>query len=166
MRKMVTPGLKFRILRQFRGGTFAARSLGVKVGEGCRIISCAVRSEYDLLEIGDRVTVSSEVLFITHDGTGWLFRDKNGDRRYRLAPISIGSDVFLGARSTIMPGIRVGDRCIVAAGSVVTKSVPGGSIVGGNPARIIGSFGDFERRSLDLWPKTRVVERGFKSDLR
>ncbi|KQP97660.1 hypothetical protein ASG06_17995 [Rathayibacter sp. Leaf185] len=146
------------------GRSAAARALGVKVGEGCRIVSCQVRSEYDLLTIGDRVTVSSEVLFITHDGAGWLANDEKG-RRYRLAPITIGDDSFIGARSTILPGVRIGSGCIVAAGSIVTKSVPSGAIVGGNPARVIGETATFRERALREWPTTREVSREFRPEM-
>jgi len=157
----VPPSWRFRVLKRLRGGTAAARALGVTVGEGCRIISCSVRSEYHLLSFGDRVTVSSEVVFITHDGTGWLFRDERG-RRYRTAPIAVGSDVFIGSGTIVMPGVRIGDRCIVAAGSVVTKSVPDGSIVGGNPARIIGDFDTMRERALATWSTRRSVDRAMK----
>jgi acetyltransferase-like isoleucine patch superfamily enzyme len=49
----------------------------------------------------------------------------------------VGECCFIGARSIIMPGVRVGNHCIVAAGSVVTKDVPDNCIVAGNPAKII-----------------------------
>lgn len=61
----------------------------------------------------------------------------------------IGKRCFIGARSIIMPGVRVGDECIVAAGAVVTKDVPSRSIVAGNPAKVIrsdievGNYGRF-----------------------
>lgn len=67
----------------------------------------------------------------------------------------VGRRCFIGARSIIMPGVRVGDGSIVAAGSVVTKDVPPGSIVAGNPARVIrsgiitGPLGRLEQRSAD-----------------
>lgn len=51
----------------------------------------------------------------------------------------IGSNCFIGGRSLILPGITIGDGCIVAAGSIVTKDVPPGSIVAGNPAKVIRS---------------------------
>jgi acetyltransferase-like isoleucine patch superfamily enzyme len=67
----------------------------------------------------------------------------------------IGKRCFIGARSIIMPGVVVGDGCVVAAGSVVTKDVPARSIVAGNPARIIksdievGAYGRLRHGSLD-----------------
>lgn len=94
--------------------------------------------------------MSSGVQFVTHDGAGWLARDHKG-RRYRYAPIRVGSDVFIGTRSTLMPGVEIGDRCVIGAGSIVTGSVPAGSVVAGVPARIIGSYDALEARML-RWP--------------
>lgn len=53
--------------------------------------------------------------------------------------IVIGNDVWIGDRVTILPGVKIGNGCIIAAGAVVTKSVPDYSIVGGVPAKIIKS---------------------------
>ncbi len=54
-------------------------------------------------------------------------------------PIYIGNDVWIGERVIILPGVHVGNGCILGAGAVVTKDVPDFAIVGGNPARIIKS---------------------------
>lgn len=155
---------RWRALSRVKGPEQAARELGVTVGEGCRLYSLQISSEWELLTIGDRVTVSSDVTFITHDGVGWLFADEQGKRHYWLARIEIGDDVFVGAGSTIMPGVRIGNRCVVAAGSVVTKSVPDGSVVGGNPAKIIGTY-DALAAKVAQWPTTRQVAEGFKPEL-
>ena len=143
--------LNWHLYAFFKGGVFASRKLGVKVGEGCRIYTANFGSEPWLVSIGNRVTVTSGVKFITHDGTAWLMRDDKG-RRFRYAPIKVGDDVFIGVNSIVMPGVEIQNRCIVAAGSVVTKSVPSGSIVGGVPAHIIGSYREYERRALDEFP--------------
>jgi acetyltransferase-like isoleucine patch superfamily enzyme len=142
---------KWYLYAFLKGGVFASRKLGVKVGEGCRIYTTNFGSEPWLVSIGNRVTVTSGVKFITHDGTAWLMRDDRG-RRFRYAPIKVGDDVFIGVNSIQMPGVEIQNRCIVAAGSVVTKSVPSGSIVGGVPARIIGSYREYERRALTEFP--------------
>ena len=155
---------RWRALGLVKGPVEAARELGVTIGEGCRIYSLQISSEWELLTIGNRVTVSSDVTFITHDGVGWLFPDEQGRRHYWLARIEIGDDVFVGAGSTIMPGVRIGNRCVVAAGSVVTRSVPDGSVVGGNPARLIGTY-DALGAKVAQWPTTREVAPGFKPEL-
>jgi acetyltransferase-like isoleucine patch superfamily enzyme len=56
--------------------------------------------------------------------------------------VVIGDDVWLGARVVVVPGVEIGDGCIVGASSVVTRSIPAGSIAVGNPARIVGRRGD------------------------
>ncbi|GLB59808.1 acyltransferase [Cytobacillus sp. NCCP-133] len=58
-------------------------------------------------------------------------------KEYRLGPVEIGSEVMIGANSTILPGITIGDGAIVSAGTLVHKDVPPGAFVGGNPMRVI-----------------------------
>jgi len=142
--------LRYRLIKARKGASAASRALGVSVGEGCRILSNVVTTEPWLVSIGDRVTISSKVTIVTHDGSGWLVSDERG-RRYRYAPVTIGSEVFVGTGATIMPGVEIGDRCVVAAGAVVTRSVPAGSVVAGVPARVIGSYDDLHAR-MSIWP--------------
>lgn len=52
-------------------------------------------------------------------------------------PVTIGNDVWIGARVTILPGVKIGNGCIIGAGSVVTKDLPNFAIGGGNPARVL-----------------------------
>ncbi|QWH20095.1 acetyltransferase [Bacillus mycoides] len=58
-------------------------------------------------------------------------------REYRLGEIVIGNEVMIGANTTVLPGVTIGDGAIVSAGTLVHKDVPGGAFVGGNPMRII-----------------------------
>jgi acetyltransferase-like isoleucine patch superfamily enzyme len=67
-------------------------------------------------------------------------------KEYRLGPVDIGSEVMIGANSTILPGISIGDGAIVSAGTLVHKDVPAGAFVGGNPMRIIYSKEDMDKR--------------------
>ncbi|PLR85353.1 acetyltransferase [Bacillus canaveralius] len=69
---------------------------------------------------------------------------------YRLGPVEIGSEVMIGANTTILPGISIGDGAIVSAGTLVHKDVPAGAFVGGNPMRIIYTKEQLaERRAED-----------------
>jgi acetyltransferase-like isoleucine patch superfamily enzyme len=154
MKLKIADRWKWRLYASLHGRSEASRRLGVTVGRDCDLLSMNVSSEYHLITIGDRVTVSSDVLFITHDGSGRLVKDALGRRHYRLAPIVVGDDVFIGARAVIMPGVRLGDRVVVAAGSVITKSIASDSVVGGNPARYLMRFEDFAAK-VDDWPTDR-----------
>ena len=70
-------------------------------------------------------------------------------KEYRLGPVVIGSEVMIGANSTILPGVRIGDGAIVSAGTLVHKDVPSGAFVGGNPMRVIYTKEEMEKRWAD-----------------
>ncbi|MBO9559460.1 MAG: acyltransferase [Caulobacter sp.] len=151
MIKKVFAKLYDRVLSVVLKGDVYARRCGVKVGQGCRILSHNFGTEPFLIEIGDRVTISGYVNFVNHDGSGWLMRDERG-RRFTYRRIRIGSDVFVGAGTIILPGVSIGDRVVVGAGSVVTRSIPDGCVVAGNPARMIATYDAFQARVLKDWP--------------
>lgn len=63
-----------------------------------------------------------------------------GQRRLGLEfarPISVGSDVWFGGNVVVLPGVTIGDRCVIGAGSVVTRDIPAGCLACGNPCRVI-----------------------------
>lgn len=105
------------------------------------------------ITLGENVHITNGVLFVTHDGGTLLFRKYVNDLEI-TKPIVIGNDVYVGVRSIILPGVTVGNKVIIAAGSVVTKDVPDNSVVGGVPARIIKTadeyFEKIQRESLHL----------------
>lgn len=61
--------------------------------------------------------------------------------------VKIGDYVYIGTNALIMPGVTIGDNSLIAAGSVVTKSVPSGTVVAGNPARIICTVEEYYERN-------------------
>jgi acetyltransferase-like isoleucine patch superfamily enzyme len=140
--------IKDLFARISKSGVSYARYKGVKVGSNCRIYTHLFGSEPWLISVGNKVTVTSGVTFLTHDGSTWLFNDEKG-RRYKYSRIIIGDNVFIGVNSIIMPGVRIDENVIVAAGSIVTKSVPTGVIVAGNPAKIIGDYSAYAKKVLE-----------------
>lgn len=84
------------------------------------------------LKIGARSLISEQAVIYTHD-------HGHDPRSAPLAmPKVIGSDVWIGMRAVVLPGCQsIGDGAIIAAGAIVTRNVPPGAIVGGNPARIL-----------------------------
>jgi acetyltransferase-like isoleucine patch superfamily enzyme len=69
---------------------------------------------------------------------------------YRLGEVIIGDEVMIGANTTILPGVVIGDRAIVSAGTLVHKDVPPGAFVGGNPMRIIYTKEEMEQRKKEM----------------
>ncbi len=105
---------------------------GLKVGKNAYIFQdVEIDPGYPyLIEIGDNCRIGKNVLILAHDAT--TFKDLGITR---LAPVKILEGSFIGQRSIILPGVTIGPRAMVAAGSVVNRSVPEGRAVAGNPAR-------------------------------
>lgn len=70
-------------------------------------------------------------------------------KEYRIGEVIIGDEVMIGANSTILPGITIGDHAIVSAGTLVHKDIPAGSFVGGNPMRLIYTREEMNKRNQD-----------------
>lgn len=98
------------------------------VNYGCRLDSRGG------LRIGNNVSISEEVCILTSDHD-----PRTDDFRGRSRPVVIEDYVFLGTRAMILPGVTVHRGAIVAAGAVVSRDVPALGIVGGVPARPIGT---------------------------
>ncbi|MGN7472276.1 acyltransferase [Brevibacillus sp. SAFN-007a] len=82
----------------------------------------------ELIKIGKNSVIGYNTTILAHE---YLVGE------YRLGEVRIGDNVLIGANSTILPGVTIGDGAIVAAGTVVHKDVAPGSFVGGNPMRVI-----------------------------
>ncbi len=141
-----------------KGGAYYAKSIGVSIGKNCRIFTRRFGTEPFLIEIGNNVTITKDVIILTHDGSTWLFNDQQG-RRYMYRKVKIGNNVFIGVNSIIMPGVCIGDNVIVGAGSIVTKSIPSGSIIAGNPAKIIGDFFDYKNKVLGTYLSDAIMTK-------
>ncbi len=112
----------------------------IQIGDhfrGSGVTLCAARS----ILIGDRVTMGANATVVDtdfHSLDPAVRCSGQGDKEdAKAAPVRIGNDVFVGMNAMILKGVSLGNAAVVAAGSVVTKNVPDGAIVGGNPARII-----------------------------
>jgi len=103
---------------------------GVSIGSGCKIQNSV--SVYNGVTIGDDVFVGPNVSF-TNDKVPRAF-----NTNWQITKTKINKGVSLGANSTIICGIEIGEYAMVAAGAVVTKDVPPYTLVLGNPARQVG----------------------------
>lgn len=116
-----------------------AKRIGVKIGNNCKLNgSPNWGSEPYLISLGDHTEVSFDCAFITHDGATWGFRNQERYKRViRFGRIRVGDNVFIGARSVILPGVTIGDNSIIAAGAVVNKSIPANEVCGGYRLNIL-----------------------------
>lgn len=138
----------------FLNPTSYARSLGVDIGEQCEIHKDITwGSEPYLIKIGNRVRITRNVSFITHDGGVWVVRNLNKTEEDSkidvFGKIIVGDNVHIGINAIIMPGVTIGKNCIIAAGAVVTKDVPDNTIVGGIPAKVIETTDDYYKKVID-----------------
>lgn len=105
------------------------------------------------ISIGDAVVISKDVILLVHDysighAMNWINSDNQKYRFEFIKNISIGNNVFIGARSVVLPGSRIGDNVIIAAGSIVKGCVECDSVYGGVPARRLCSMEEFIKKHI------------------
>lgn len=129
---------------------------GLKVGsdfnrqQGCYIDP----THCFLVEIGNNVTFSIRVTVLAHDAS-----TKKILGYTKIGRVTVGNNVFVGANTTILPGVQIGNNVIIGAGSVVTRSIPDNMVAAGNPAKVICSVEDYKAK----WTTAnRVFDRSYR----
>ena len=104
----------------------------------------------DRVKIHNNVAIAADVEFTDHDVIHWVFDGLEGKRTFKeyRGCIEIHDNCFIGAGARILPNVSIGPNSIVAAGAVVHRDVPPGTVVGGVPARVIGSFADIREKRM------------------
>lgn len=139
--------IKKRIIPQSKYPDFL-RKRGVIIGENCEIYkSVNFGSEPYLITIGNHVRINGGVQLVTHDGGCWVLRDKNAgyeeefQNADRFGKITIHDNVHIGTNAIIMPGVDIGENCIIACGAVVTHNVPANMVFGGGTGQMYRDIG-------------------------
>lgn len=147
-------------LQMHRNPVAYARKKGVTVGERCKLITPTHwGSEPWLITIGNHVELSANVTLLTHDGAVWVLDDLLPDQKVlKYGKIIIHDNCFIGRGVTIMPGVEIGENCVIGACSLVTKSVPANSVYAGNPARFICSTEDYLKKCIENTPEFDLEE--------
>lgn len=111
--------------------------MGMKVGKNFNRLNGVILDPGHcwLIDIGDNVTMAPRVHVLCHDASTKTFLGYT-----KIGRVTIGSNVFIGAETVVLPGVTIGDNVIVGANSTVTHDVPDNTVVVGTPARVICSL--------------------------
>ena len=118
-------------------GTFVEVQKGAKIGANCKVSSHTFICEGVTIE--DEVFIGHNVTFINDRYPRAVNEDGSpqGEADWVCEPTRVGRGASIGSGATLLSGIRIGERALVGAGSVVTRDVPPDCVVAGNPARLL-----------------------------
>ena len=144
-----------------------AKLSGVAFGENCKFLTKKFGSEPQLITIGDDFYSSSNVQFLTHDGSVNVIRNlykeyKNIDY---FSPIVIGNNVFLGYGVVVLPGAIIGDNVIVGAGTIVRGELKNNSVYAGVPSKYICSIDDYFNKHMKSFIYTKHLSKEEKREI-
>ena len=115
-----------------RGG-FTNKEAIVHIGQHVGIFENTLINPNSPVTIGNEVGIGTEVMIWTHGA--WL--DVTQGFPSDFGPVSIGNNVWLPARTILLPNTSIGDNCVIGIGSIITKSIPSNSMAAGSPCRVI-----------------------------
>lgn len=149
--------LIFFILKKLLHPNKIAKIQGVRFGKNCNFGNINFGSEPNFIKIGDNFYSSSNVQFITHDGSVNVIRNlyseyKNIDL---FNPFLVGNNVFIGFGVTILPGTEICDNVIIGSGSIVKRKLKANSIYAGVPAKFICTIDEYLEKNKEKFIFTK-----------
>ena len=115
-----------------RGGCTGSRS-NVRIGNGVGIFENTVINPSEPVEIGDNCGIGGDVMIWTHGA--WLDVTKGFPAEF--GPVKIGKDVWLPARSIVLPNVTIGNNVVIGINSIINRSLPDGCFAAGSPCKVI-----------------------------
>lgn len=135
------------------------RDTGLQLGENVHIGYHTIidASHRHLITIGDDVVIAPRVHILAHDASTKPLLGYT-----RIGLVNIGPRVFIGAGSLILPGVTIGEGSIIAAGSIVSRSIPAGSVAAGSPAVVVSTVEEYRaKRCAEFEQSPRWSARGW-----
>lgn len=120
-------------------GIISIKGIGITIGDRTGINARAYLAGQGGITIGDDVIMGPNVYIFSENHNFSNLQVKIKDQGFTKQPVIIGNNCWLGAGVTILAGVNIGDGCVIAAGSIVTKSFPSNSVIAGVPAKAIKS---------------------------
>lgn len=150
--------------KKFTDPNLYPKLIGVNIGENCFTPDKNTwSSEPYLITVGNNCQITSGVRIFTHGG-GQAVRLYLPDFDV-FGKVKIGNYVYIGNNSLIMPGVTIEDNVLIAAGTVVTKSIPSGVVVAGNPCKIVCTISEYLKRNEFFDLKTKNVPQDKKKKI-
>jgi len=139
---------------RIRLGIWRFRRAGLVIGDGCGFADIpGFGAEPYLITLGRNVAMASHVTFITKDGGTHVFQHLERYRKViKHGRINILDNCVIGERAILLPGVTIGPDSVVAAGSVVARSIPPGVLAVGNPAKPVMTVHQYAEWSLAATP--------------
>lgn len=132
-----------------RGDYVRKKHIFGAVGKDVRLPQMVIPFRAENIILHNNIEIASGAKMIPHDAIHSVFNRMDGNQnnfKEHEGKIEIFDNVFIGANSLILGPVAIGPNAIVAAGAVVNKDVPPNSIVGGVPAKVIGSFDELRKK--------------------
>lgn len=149
-----------KVLNKIRGvqSIDKLRRRGLKIGKNVTIMEGVIidPSHCWHITIGDNVILAPRVHILAHDASTKLFLNHT-----RVADVSIGSNVFIGAGSIVLPGVTVGSNVVIGAGSIIKKDIPDNSVAVGNPAKVICTLTEYISKQKTKMNSQNVFDESF-----
>ena len=124
-------GKNFQIEQPF----YCDYGYNIEIGENFYANVNCVILDGAAVRFGDNVFIAPDCGFYTA-GHPFDVEQRNKGLEY-AHPITVGNNVWIGAKVCVLPGVTIGDNCVIGAGSIVTRDIPAGSLAVGNPCRVI-----------------------------